>query len=111
MVMRALVGKAETDRDDIEEHRPLAGAAEIIAGMETQLIDAGFHRLAGQQRRVAAAVVIGLDRLDQQQGIALDPVEIDAQPPGRLAERGIEHMSRQPTARLRLRMHAFSSRT
>ncbi len=42
-----------------------AGAAQIVARMKHELIDAGGHFPARQQRRVAAAVGIGRHRLDR----------------------------------------------
>ena len=56
MVMRAFVRKAEADGDDVQEHRAIARAAQIVASMEAQLVGAGLRALARQERRVAAAV-------------------------------------------------------
>src|SRR5437764_8868826 len=51
----------EADRDAVEE----AALTEVIADEKDQLVVAGFHFVAGEQRSVSAAVRIRLDAREQ----------------------------------------------
>ena len=79
-----------------------ADGAEIVACEEDQLILAELEILALQKRFVAAAVVIGADRLQLAVRIAADPIESDGETRRRLAGCGVQHVGSQPpTCRMR----------
>ena len=74
-----------------------AGAAEVVAGVKRQLVDAGLEPVAGEQRRVGAAVGVGRRRRDRaartsppQRGAARS-----RRPAAGDAARRVEHVSRQ----------------
>ena len=69
--------------------------------METQLVSAGLHVVTRKQRRIAAAVVVRRDRLDEMERVAFDTEEVDAQAFRRLAEGGVQNVGREPAGSVR----------
>ena len=62
MVVLAGVGHAETQGHHVEEtglRQRNAEAGEVGADTEVEFIDAGLEGIAFEQRRIAAAIVIG----------------------------------------------------
>ena len=62
MVVRAGIGKADAQRDDIEETRRRQLDAEIgvvVADGEVEFVDAGLQGRAFEQRRIATPVSVG----------------------------------------------------
>ena len=62
MVVLPCIRQAKAERYAVEERRFFqgdAGFAEIGGHVEHQFVDAGHHRGAGQQRRVATAIGVG----------------------------------------------------
>ena len=66
MIVPLGLGDGKADRHGVEKGG--GGLAEIVADVERQLIGADAKRLAGNQRRVGAAVGIGDGFLQQRRG-------------------------------------------
>ena len=98
--MRPL-GHAKADRHDVEESRlrQLGSlAAQVVASFEDEFVFAGQELVAGEQRRIAAAVGIGGDLLEQGAHIAFDVEQRDRQPFSGLARCCIEDMGGEASA-------------
>ena len=96
VIVRRHVCDAEADGDDIEKCDLAIRLAEVIAGVETQLIGPGLHGIAAQKRCIATAIIVGAGRSDRNGALAVDAEEIDAQVLGGFAKRRVEHVGRQP---------------
>ena len=98
MVMRPGVGHAEPDRHDVEEQRllpRLAGAAQVVPGIENQFVDAGGKIRRREDRRIGPPVVVCDGVGNAGEAFVVHPEKRDAQPRRRLARRGVQHMGRQ----------------
>jgi hypothetical protein len=96
VIVAGCIRHAEAQGDTIEESRFADGGtrgAQIVAGMEHEFVDARLEAGSFEKRRIEPAVVIGDGACDLSALLAVQPVEIDREPPGRLAERGIELLS------------------
>src|SRR5690554_8175968 len=79
MIVRAGIGHPEAQRNHIQEARLLgldALGTQVVAGVEDQLVLADGEALALEDRRIAAAVVVGDDLLQANALLALQAKEI-----------------------------------
>src|SRR5438132_14380104 len=83
MVVLRGVGDGEAHGHPVEERR---------ADMEHELVRSAFELVAFEQRRVGAAVRVGLGVRDEAALFAVVAEQLDANADPRLAARGVEHM-------------------
>src|ERR1700743_270160 len=113
MIMRLRVGDRETDRDHVQEGR-LSGfcplGAKVSADMKDKL-ESRNARLAGRkQRRIGAAVSVGVDRLEQSPRARRRNLEqFDRDARSRSAAHGVENMGRKPGHEYRLLQRCASN--
>jgi len=97
MIVPIRIGNAKTDRDHVKEGRlgqVGAHCAQVITGVETQLIVATHERRALEDWTVGAAVCIGMNGAEVDHA-TIEQIQIDLQIRRRLARSGVEYMRRQ----------------
>src|SRR5690554_3942714 len=98
MVVRAGIGHAEAQRDHVQETRLLGLdtlGTQVVPGMEDQFVLAGSERLALEDRRIAAAVVVGDDLVQANALLALQAKDLDADTFARSPLGGVEYVGSQ----------------
>lgn len=98
MVVAVGLRDGKADGDFVEEGRVgerHAEAAEIVAGLEQQLIPANRDGVARQQGAVGAAIAVGPFRLDQGALTAFQREQLQPQPRRRAARAGVQDMRAQ----------------
>ena len=98
MVMRVRIFDAKPDRDRVQEQGFVSGGAfgaQVVAGLEHQLVSSRRHPALGQYRRIGAPVVVCEHLGKQNRRAPVQIIEPDQQAVGRNPARGVENMSGQ----------------